>query len=161
MPLRRLATAALALLAAACATSPEFDTGGADPTFTPAAAAAREAVGARVIWGGVVQRGRNEPDRTLLEVVGYPLDDDRRPQTEAQPVGRFLLEREGYLELADYGTGRLVTAVGPVVRVETGKVGEASYRYPVVRAEQLHTWSTGTRRSEPSVHFGIGVVIGR
>lgn len=161
MPRHPLAIAALAALAAACAGSPDFDTSGIDAGLSPQAAAERSAVGERVLWGGQVLAGRNEAGRTLLEVVGYPLDGNQRPDAKATPVGRFLVEKEGYLELADYGPGREISVVGNVLRVETGTVGEASYRYPVVGADRLHTWTPEHPRASPSFHIGVGVIFSR
>lgn len=144
-----------------CAT-PAFEIGTADKTVTP-----REAAGdiARlrqrtVAWGGVIVAGKNLKDATQLEVLGYPLDEANRPRTDADPVGRFLVVHPGYLETADYAPGRQITVVGTLSETLTGKVGEAEYVYPVVAASRVHLWPRERReRSEPSIHFGIGVGI--
>jgi outer membrane lipoprotein len=150
-----------ALFLAACAGTPDFDTSGVDAGLGPQAAGERAAIGTRVLWGGVVLSGRNEADRTLLEVVGYPLDGNRRPDTAESPIGRFIVEKSTYLELADYGPGRRIAVVGPVRRIETGSIGEASYRYPVVDAEQLHAWAPDIGRPSPAFHIGVGVIFSR
>jgi len=104
---------------------------------------------------------RNLEQGTRLEVLSYPLDSRGRPEQDASPKGRFLLQREGYLEPVDYAPGRLITAVGAVTGVEEGKVGDAPYRYPLMQAEQLHLWPKpeSYRRQTPQVHFGIGVIL--
>ena len=85
------------------------------------------------------------------------LDGDNRPDTEARPTGRFLAEREGYLETVNYAPGRLVTVVGPVTETRRGRIGETEYEYPVVAARRIQLWQPARRYSEPQVRFGVGV----
>lgn len=144
-----------------CAT-PAFETGTADKSITP-----REAAGdiarlrhTTVAWGGVIVAGKNLKEVTQLEVLGYPLDHDNRPQTDAEPVGRFILVHPGYLETADYAPGRQITVVGKLSETRDGTVGEAPYVYPVVAASRIHLWPRERReRTESSIHFGIGIGI--
>ncbi len=163
---RRVAFSCAAVLAlAGCATTPAFEIGTADKTLTPHAAASSSEAnrwqGRQVAWGGMIIAGHNLTDSTLLEVLAYPLDDDNRPRPEAEPLGRFLISYDGYLETADYAPGRLVTVVGRLVGTQRGQIGEAAYLYPVVAAERLERWPRRAPRapSEPSVHFGIGIGI--
>jgi len=148
----------LALLAA-CATGPRFETGDTRP-ITPNEAVANidAARSSRVAWGGRIINTRNLKDSTEIEVLGYPLDDDGRPDTGAAAQHRFLLVHPGYLESADYRPGRLVSAAGTVTGIREGLVGEASYRYPALAAERIYLWPTSQPRSRGSnVHFGVGV----
>ena len=151
------------LLLAACASAPKFETAGVDTALTPrqAVTLGEAAVGRRVQWGGAVVAVDNLENRTRLEVLAYPLDSRGRAQRDGAPYGRFLLVRDGYLEPVDYAPGRLVTAVGTITGIEEGQVGAAPYRYPVLEAEQLHLWPQEQeyRRSNPQVHFGIGVIL--
>ena len=148
------------LLVAACATP--YDIGGADPRVTPQEAA-RDVPGMlnhNVAWGGLIAVAKNLKDTTELEVVGYPLDSENRPDRDAAPTGRFIVIHAGYLETTDYAPGRLITAVGLVTGTRTGTVGEAKYVYPVLKADRMKLWPpTYDGRSEPSVHFGVGVGI--
>ena len=148
------------LLVAGCATP--YDIGNADPRVTPVEAAKDVAgmLNHTVAWGGLIAAAKNLKDQTELEVVGYPLDTENRPDSNAAPTGRFLAIQPGYLETADYAPGRLITVVGTVTETRRGTVGEAPYVYPVVAASQLRLWPkpTGDRR-EPGFHFGIGVGI--
>lgn len=157
--LRTLVITGLALLAG-CAAGPRFDTAGIDTGTTPrrAVAEAERLAGQRVLWGGMVIETTNLAERTRLEVLGYPLDASQRPDTDAEPLGRFLVTRSGYLESVDYRTGRLVTVVGPVTGVRDGRVGEAPYRYPVVGAERIHLWPARYGPGATRVHFGVGVI---
>ncbi|HEX7045088.1 MAG TPA: Slp family lipoprotein [Burkholderiales bacterium] len=148
------------LLLAACASTPPLDFEGTDRSLTPAEAAAHieTARGRRVAWGGVIVSTRNLEHTTEIETLGYPLDDSGRPQTGAPAQRRFLLVREGYLEAADFRSGRLVTAVGGVTGTRRGRVGEAEYVYPVLEAEEIYLWPLGERAPQGSnVRFGVGI----
>lgn len=153
---------ALLLGVVACATGPEFDTSAVDKNLLPTAAAADidAARGRTAMWGGAIINSRNYESTSLVEVLAYPLDDAGRPRLDQSPLGRFLVQRAGYLETVDYAPGRLVTAIGPVAGVRSGTVGEARYNYPVVEARQLHLWprsETAPRTTNPQFHFGIGI----
>lgn len=156
----------LALLLAGCASKgPGFKTDGVSTGLTPREASTRAAdiAGTRVLWGGVIVNSTNLENATQLEVLGYPLDDDQDPRTDAGPTGRFLVIESGYLETADYAPGRRVTVVGPVTGTRQGRIGESVYTYPVVEPDRIHLWprETAQRQTEPRIHFGVGVIFGR
>ena len=158
-PIRNTLLLSFALLLSACAGGPKFSTEDIDTTLTPKQAVSEAASqkGKGVLWGGMIINSTNLEKETRIEVLAYPLDSDHYPQTDMAPYGRFLLFRDGYLETVDYAPGRLVSLVGRFDGTVNGKVGESEYTYPLIRAEQLHLWSKGGRRS-PNVHFGIGVI---
>lgn len=149
----------------ACAGTPDFDLTGVDRTLTPARAVTNidTARNQRVIWGGVIVASRNLKDATQLEVLGYPLTDGGKPKRDDPPQHRFLVTRSGYLETADYASGRTISAVGTVAGTQEGTVGEARYVYPVLEASDLYLWPRDDeyRRTEPQFHFGVGVIFGR
>lgn len=161
--LRLLLLLLVPLLLSACATGPKYPTEGVELSLTPqqAVAEADRQHGKSVLWGGMIVNSTNLEKRTRLEVLAYPLDSNQRPQLDEQPYGRFLLYKEGYLETVDYAPGRRITVVGRISGVQSGKVDETRYTYPVVDAEQLYLWSRSDAQSEPRVHFGIGVMFGR
>ena len=148
----------LLLLLSGCARSPTYERYGADGTLTPKSVAAspQMAAGKQVLWGGVIMQTVNLKDRTQIEVLAYPLDSDSRPQRDREPLGRFILERAGYLEPASYAEGRLITGVGRVTGTRAGQIGAKIYDYPVVSARQLYLWPVDRGRRGSSVHFGIG-----
>jgi outer membrane lipoprotein len=151
---------AVTLLVAACVTP--YDIGGANPRITPQETAKDVSgmLNRNVAWGGLIAAAKNLKDTTELEVVGYPLDSENRPNRDAAPTGRFIVIHAGYLETADYAPGRLITAVGLFTGTRSGTVGEAKYVYPVLKASRMKLWPTpDASRSEPSVHFGVGVGI--
>jgi outer membrane lipoprotein len=147
-------------LLSGCATP--LDIGNANRTLSPkqAVAAFDTARHQAVAWGGVIVAGRNLKDMTEFEILGYPLDDQNSPDTHASPIGRFITQAEGYLETADYAPGREVTVIGVLQRTRDGKVGEASYTYPVVNATRVYLWPVQVpSTSNTQFHFGIGIGI--
>jgi outer membrane lipoprotein len=150
----------LLLLLGACASGPTYEKYGADPTLTPqvAAAAPQTASGKQVLWGGVILKTVNLKDRTQIEVLAYPLDNETRPKTGATPLGRFIFEQPGYLEPANYASQRLITVVGTVVNTLPGQVGDTDYRFPLVTAKEHTLWPEYRDEGRRSnIHFGIGV----
>jgi outer membrane lipoprotein len=141
----RICVLPVALLLSACASTPAFDTGGVDRSLTPqnAATSPQQATGKQVQWGGVILSTINLEDSTQVEVLAYPLDANARPLSDSNPLGRFILERAGRLEPANYAEGRRITAVGTVTGTRAGQVGDSDYNYPVVSARQLYLWPPG------------------
>ena len=161
MTLRALMPAVVALMLGACATPP-IDATGADAALRPAEAVAAfpGSRGSVVVWGGVIVSSENLPAVTRLEVLGYPLNSGQRPRIDRGQLGRFLVAVDGYLETATYRAGRQLTVRGMVADVVDGRVGEAAYRFPVLRAQRLYLWPPERAAYPPRVHFGVGVVIG-
>ncbi|MEW5755108.1 MAG: Slp family lipoprotein [Pseudomonadota bacterium] len=148
------------LLLTACATTPKMDTTGIDLSVTPqrAVAEAQALQGAPLLWGGVIINSANLKDTTQLEILAYPLQSDQRPDTDQTPLGRFIAQQDGYLEISDYAQGRLVTVKGTLLPSRAGRIGETEYTYPVLHATQLHLWPKRGSAPETRVQFGIGVL---
>lgn len=151
-----------AVLLVGCASGPKYPTDGVELTLTPhqAVAEAASVRGKTILWGGMIISSSNLKDQSRLEILAYPLDSNQYPQIDSPPLGRFLLIKDGYLETVDYAPGRLVSVRGPLAGTESGKVGDTSYTYPVVTTRDIFLWPRA-RRSDPRVHFGVGVVFGR
>ena len=146
------------VLLAACASGPRYPTAGVADELTPAEAATAAGMrGTRVIWGGVIVATRNLSQATEIEVLGYPLDRGQKPITGRTPQGRFLVHQSGYLEEVDYAPGRHITVTGMLGDTLEGRVGEASYRFPLVDARAIHLWPRETRGDTGSTRFNIGV----
>ncbi len=165
--MRAVAWLVLALLLAGCAaTAPRFETAQVRTGLTPQSVIEGDAVfqGESVLWGGRIVETRNEADRTVLEVLAYPLDSDQRPDTDRDAGARFLVEREGFLDPADYEAGRLVTVQGMVQGTRGGRIGDADKTWPVVEARDIELWQDEDRRSRgygsPRVNFGFGIILG-
>lgn len=158
----RFATLLLGLLLVnGCAT--RFDIGAAEQQISPQQAANNIGMvqGKTIAWGGIIVSAKNLAKQTQLEVLSYPLDERGRPDREAKAQGRFIALHTGYLELANYAEGRLVTMTGAVSETRAGSVGEAKHVYPVLTIKNLFLWPTADEEaSKPQFHFGVGVGIG-
>lgn len=98
-------------------------------------------LGTRVRWGGSIVQTTNIDDTTRIEVVSRPLLANARPSAASdRSDGRFIVEIHGFMEPEIYKAGRLLTIVGTVEAVETGKVGEQDYRFPLISAESHYLW---------------------
>ena len=150
-----------ALTLTACASTPKFDTSGIDASITPQAAVEKikSLQGVPVLWGGVIITSNNLKDSTQFEILAYPLDVDQRPDTEKNPLARFLAEQDGYLETSDFTQGRLITVMGALKDTRKGNIGDVEYTYPVVIINQLHLWPKQRDFSEPRIQFGIGIML--
>ena len=149
-------------LLAGCASTPEFDTSQVDRSLTPQSVIAEPEIsrGKIAFWGGTILDIRNLEDTTQIEVLAYPLNSSNKPMLENKPLGRFIIKHSGYLEPASYAQGRHLTVLGSISSIQSGKIGETSYSYPVLSDSQLHLWSKSSEGGRSNVHFGIGVGIG-
>lgn len=112
--------------------------------------------GKSVILGGEIIQVVNEKERTLIEILQLRLDRFNRPAEDSKSSGRFLVVKAGFLDPAIYKTGLLITAVGIVKEIETRPLGETTYDYVVIEMTEDHLFEK-RERSEPRIHFGIGV----
>lgn len=161
LPLRLSVPLLAALLLGGCAT--RFDIGAAEHRITPQQAANNIGLvqNKTIAWGGIIVASRNLASQTQLEILSYPLDEHGRPDREAKAGGRFIALHPGYLELANYAEGRLVSMTGAVNETRAGSVGESRYVYPVLAVKSLFLWPTPEEEAnKPKFHFGVGVGIG-
>lgn len=98
-------------------------------------------IGKKVLWGGTIVKTTVSQEGTLLEILQKPLNEQKRPLSTDESMGRFLVERVSFfLDPAIYGIGRNVTIVGEIREERSGQIGEVSYRYPYVVASHIHLW---------------------
>lgn len=145
----------------ACATSPNYDDKKFKENITPQKVVENFTgfKNANVLWGGIIISSSNLKDRTQLEVLGYPLQSDQKPDVTKNPLGRFLVLKDQYLETIDYAQGRLITLTGHIVKTHLGEIGSALYTYPVVQADQIYLWPKDDSSNQTRFHFGVGVMI--
>ena len=150
---------ALVSLLASCASTPDFDTTQVDRSLTPQSVVAEPELnrGKTVLWGGTILDTLNMKDSTRIEVLAYPLNSSYRPLLESKPLGRFIIQHQGYLEPTTYAQGRVLSVLGKASGSQTGNVGESTYTYAVIDSLQLHLWSPDSMRSRTSFHLGIGI----
>ncbi len=148
-----------AFLLAGCATTDCTPPPGSTK-LTPAQVSATGGhTGERLRWGGTLASARNLADSTELEVIGYPLNRCGEPRTGAQPIGRFILVKPGYLETADRPAGSRLSATGLITGVRAGQVGGAPYRFPLLQVNELRWWAEEApvrAYTRPWVTIGIG-----
>lgn len=157
--INKLVLLALVTLMASCASTPDFDTTLVDQALTPQSVVAEPERnrGKTAPWGGTILDIRNLKDSTHIEVLAYPLTISHRPLLESKPLGRFILQHQGYLEPTTYAQGRVLSVLGRVSGSQSGNVGESAYTYAVINSEQLHLWSLDSGRNRTSFHFGVGI----
>jgi outer membrane lipoprotein len=158
----RWLTPIAALMLAACAPAPIYKaTPGTLNVIPMQVAHSPEQYKGEVIWGGNVIGVRNFPDHTEVEVLAYPLDSSQRPQTNAQPQGRFIAIYTGYVEALNYPPGSLLTISGQLNGSRSDNVDQAAYVYPLVTVGQSHRWTDAEMRAgHTDFHFGVGVGVG-
>jgi len=176
MPLQPALAVLLSIAVLGCATTdcaPPMVGRGITPNRVAASAEA-EFAGTMAQWGGVLLARRHERDRTVLEVLGHPLDDCGRPGRAAASTGRFLIVHPGYLETADFEPGRLITAAGRILGSQRDHSGGASSALPMIESNQLRLWppeqaagfplrpwvSIGIGGGHGGVHGGVGGGVG-
>jgi outer membrane lipoprotein len=97
-------------------------------------------VSQKVRWGGVILQTENKNDSSWLTIVAFPLTGRGEPLSSGQSQGRFIAVVDQFLEPLVYSADREVTIAGEVLRSETIQVDEFSYKYPVIKVDQLYLW---------------------
>lgn len=162
MNARRLVVLTTALVLAACASEPPFSADmlqGVDRGFGPQDALTHPDREAKVMWGGVVIDAANFSDHTDFTILSYPLDKAQQPDLDQAPGPRFIARYPGYVETMVYQPDRMVTAMGTLQGVEEGNIGQARYRFPVVKAAKIFLWPEHNADTS-RVHFGFGLGLG-
>jgi len=106
-------------------------------------------LGETVRWGGEIISVRNEKDFTDVELLARPLRKDGQPVTDGEVDARFIGRVSGFLDPAEYAEGRLLTVRGQIIGMETRKVGEYPYPYPLVQVVAFHSWP----KPKPEVRY--------
>lgn len=127
-------------LLAACATQPQPLQGDYNP-ITPRDAAASDATGASVRWGGRIVGVEPQENRTCFEMISTHLGSSGRPYWGSDDTGgRFLACRTGFYDPAVFERNREVTFVGRVSGYENRRIGGYDYRFPKVEADVVYLW---------------------
>ena len=148
----------LLLSLGACASSP-LKLEGVNRSVRPSMVSAEHPyTNMRVVWGGMIVKTQPLQHKTQIEVLAFPVDASGEPDRQTASQGRFLIQHQGFLEPADFSPGRWVSVVGKIGPSQMGKVGQASYRFPVILPEQLYLWPLTSRsNTQTYFHFGIGI----
>jgi outer membrane lipoprotein len=129
-------------------------------TYTGPFAAVQQAPakyrGAILLLGGKVIKTLNQEGASELVVLQLNLDNQDRPQDNAQSQGRFIVRSARFIDPAIFPPGTLITLVGRLQGSDSRLIGEMRYTYPVIEPIETKKWPAG---SDPSTrfHFGIGI----
>jgi len=111
-------------------------------------------VGETARWSGVIADINNGKKQTTLDVLYYPAQSNGRPKTSKEPIGRFRVKVDKFLDPAIYRKGKSVTALGNLLPKETGKIGEYEYEYPTIGGAKVFLWPK--LEPPPKVEFYYG-----
>ena len=92
-----------------------------------------------------------------MVVLQQPLDYSDRPLESDAYLGRFIVRSQGFLDPAVFRKGRLLSVVGRIRGVESRRIGEAEYAYPVLDPMDIRLWKPRPFRHGPVFHFGFGL----
>jgi len=137
----RLALLALSTaILTACVSAPQPLQGAYTP-ITPREAAASDATGAAVRWGGRIVSVEPQPNRTCFEMISTNLNESARPYWGSDDTGgRFLACRTGFYDPAVFEKNREVTFIGHVAGYENRRIGQYDYRFPRMEADVVYLW---------------------
>ncbi|MFH1672783.1 MAG: Slp family lipoprotein [Pseudomonadota bacterium] len=96
--------------------------------------------GTTILWSGVIISAVNLQEGTMIEVLHKPADLRGKPKDVDYSEGRFLVIDPGYLDVAIYTQGRMVTVAGEIQGKKIQDLGEMKYTYPLVSAKEIYLW---------------------
>ncbi|HHJ20273.1 MAG TPA: Slp family lipoprotein [Gammaproteobacteria bacterium] len=129
-------------LLAACASSPRaINMPGSAPINVAAVQQSpKPQIGKQVRWGGRIAHVTNLKTSTEVEIVSRPLSSGGRPRENDQTSGRFIAILDGFVDPDVYAKNREITVRGTITGLRGGKIGDFTYRYPVIQAQAHELW---------------------
>ena len=97
-------------------------------------------IGQKARWSGVIANIKNRANKTQIDVLYYPSKSTGRPHTKDEPLGRFRVLVDGFLEPEVYKKGKSITALGTIKEKESEKIDDYEYLYPTITDATLHLW---------------------
>lgn len=105
--------------------------------------------GRLVRWGGDIIKVENDTHSTDVEILGRTLERGGKPESGGIVDGRFVARIQGFLDPVEYAAGLRMTVSGLLSGLETHKVGEYNYPYPLVKVQAYHLWP----KEKPRVYY--------
>lgn len=133
-----LALLVILVFLSACSSAPK-SLRGEYPEIIPNSVSDRD-LGADVRWGGIILATQPEAQQTCFEILSRDLSSSMRPRDEDHTAGRFIACNPGFHDPEVFVKGREVTVIGQLQQIDSRKVGEYDYRYPVLAAQFLTMW---------------------
>lgn len=93
-------------------------------------------IGKKVLWGGTVLNSENLEKVSEVEVLESDLAYDNSPK-DGTSHGRFLIQTKRYLDSQIYKENKRITVAGTVKGIETRRIGQMEYPYPVVEPLEM------------------------
>ncbi|MDA8170759.1 MAG: Slp family lipoprotein [Nitrospiraceae bacterium] len=100
--------------------------------------------GKTIILGGIIINTTVTDKESTIEALFVPVDQNGYLENTAGP-GRYLVvwpRANGILDPLIYRRNRRITVAGTFVGTSEGKIGKASYTFPVIDALQIFLWET-------------------
>ena len=98
--------------------------------------------GKTIILGGIIAKTTVTREGTIIEAVFVPVDHNGYLKNRIA-TGRYLAvwpRSSGILDPLIYKPDKLITVAGTFSGTKPGKIGKASYTFPVITAEQIFLW---------------------
>lgn len=111
-------------------------------------------IGEKARWSGVIAGLKNHSDKTQVDVLYYPSRSTGRPSVKEEPIGRFRVYVDKFLDPAVYEKGRSITVLGEVQEKVSEKIDEYEYLYPTLKNGQLHLWKKEKEHTEVEFYYG-------
>lgn len=112
--------------------------------------------GQLIVWGGEVLKATRDTNRTVVEILQLPLNNDLTPlDSRTASQGHFLAydNRGEIIDPAILQKGTRVTVVGEVKGVEKTTVDQTTDEYPMLAIRDMTVWD---RRTPPSSYGYYG-----
>lgn len=110
-----------------------------------------------VVWGGEVLKATRDANRTVIEILQLPLNNDLTPvEARTSSRGRFLAyDNKGeIIDPAILQEGTRLTVIGEVKGVENTMVDQSAAEYPALAIRDMTVWDRQTRPG--SYYSGYG-----
>ena len=127
-------------------------------TFERLKESATAYIGKVVILGGEVLKAKRLPAGTSIEILQLPLDGSEPVADVQQSQGRFLALQKEFLDPATLVERPRVTIVGEVTGVQTQRLDDVEYTYPVLAVKDLKIWPDSNGPGlRPGPRFGVSI----
>ena len=154
---RLLSIVGLVILLSACASYPDavnVPEGTELTKFSEENRADVNKVGTLARWSGVIAGVNNGKKQTTLDILYYPAQDNGRPKTSGEPLGRYRAKVDRFLDPEIYKKGKSVTALGALQQKETGKIGDYEYEYPTIGDARIFLWPKLREPAKVEFYYG-------